>query len=605
MKRTMGKVILFFEGCTKAILSKPLFRILFCILICGLFYTAVFCIYPIQFETNDDSGQMYIYAGYFTGRPSAFIMMGISYFRGLIISGLYRLFPAFPCYLIFHVIIMFISSVIVSYCIIETANRYKTSFLLGVLFCILFLCVFTLRPVVLIQWTTVAGFPAVAAIALAITFVPLGKRQTVIRCALMAILILFSYIIRDEAFTPAVVVLCGILFYKSLKTKKIIFMSLAIMAFVFVGVITDKGITAHILKSQEWTEFYGIREQLVVNGEVVSVRNPEEKGLEPIEQYLVSSWCFLSEHMNADSLLSDSSMVEIKSSQKPIDIRLNTAIEALMPFFKDRHSRFLYIVLFALFVFAFILRSIVSSEQKNHDTLGIFCISNLILALSFILFHSFIAYICLVGDRQHFPARVQYMLMLLFAPYLIIASCALCGKFMKSSFYSKARFLIAFALIACIVIGIRLLSINELRVRKDFHEGMNTTMETIALHYPDYFFVYDGSLTTAVSSPFKVFTVRKPVNLMFWGGWNHFSPNWYEQLRCNGIDRLDYKSFLNDNVFLISLWDINISYQYNPFFAYMGNKFSDIEGFFNVVGEFPYNSGTIYVYKFFTKSESL
>jgi hypothetical protein len=113
MKKAMEKTTLFLENCANAIFSKPLFRILFCLLICGLFYIAVFCIYPIQFENNDDFGQMYIYAGYFTGRPSSFIMH-IPYFRGYIISGLYRLFPAFPCYLIFHTIIMFISSVIVS-----------------------------------------------------------------------------------------------------------------------------------------------------------------------------------------------------------------------------------------------------------------------------------------------------------------------------------------------------------------------------------------------------------------------------------------------------------------------------------------------------------
>jgi hypothetical protein len=465
--------------------------------------------------------------------------------------------------------------------------------------------VFTLRPIVLLQFTTAAGFPAAAAIALAITFEPLGKRQTITRCALMAVLILLSYIVRDQVFTPAVVVLCGILFFKSFRAKKIVIMSLAIMAFVLVSIITDKSITAHIAKSPEWAEYNEIDRRFVVNGEVISVRNPEEMGLEPIEQYLVSSWCFLSEHMNADSLLSVSNLPEIKSSPKPFAIRVKTAIEALMPFLKDRHSRFLYFVLLALFVFAFMLRFIVSSEQKNHDSLGIFCINNLILALSFVLFHSFIAYLCLSGDRQLFPARVQYMLMLLFAPYVIIASCALCGKFMKNSFYSKARFFIAFALIACIVIGIRLLSVNELRARRDFHEGMNTMMETIALHYPDYFFVYDGSLTTAVSSPFKVFGVRKPVNLTFWGGWNHFSPNWYAQLQRNGIDKLDYRSFLSDNVFLMSAWDININYQYNAFFTYMGNKFSDVEGFFNVVGEFPYNSGTIYIYKFFTTSENL
>jgi hypothetical protein len=216
----------------------------------------------------------------------------------------------------------------------------------------------------------------------------------------------------------------------------------------------------------------------------------------------------------------------------------------------------------------------------------------------FILFHCFIAYLCL-NDRHFFPERVQYMLMLLFAPHIIIAACALCGRLKN-----KARFFIVFALIACMVFGIRLISIKELRERKDFHEGMNVTMEQIALRYPDYFFVFDGSLTTALSSPFKVFGRQRPVNLMFWGGWNYFTPLWYEQLRSNGIDKLDYKSFLNDDVFLLSEWNINLNYQYNAFFPYMVKKFSDVEGYFDVVGEFPFNSGVIYIYKFFTNTKS-
>jgi len=596
----------FFEGCTNAILHKPLFRILFCLLMCAFFYTVVFFIYPIQFETNDDPGQMYIYAGYLTGRPSVYIPhSACSIFLGYIVSGLYGLFPAFPCYSIFFITVMLISSVIVSYCIIETAGKCGTSLLITALFCVLFLCVFTLRPFVLIQFTTVAAFPAAASIALAITFEPLSRGKTTIRCALIAILILLSYVIRRDVFTPAAVILCGVLFYKSLNAKRMIILFLAITAFVLVGIIADKNITAHVQKSPEWAAYNNFKKRFMPNGEVLSVRDLEEMGLEPIEQFLISDWCFLLECLNDGSLLNAANVPEIKSSHKSVAVRVKTATKALMPLLQDRHSRFLYFVLFAMFVFAFILLPTVPSTQETHDILGLFCISKLFLILAFIVFHCFIAYLCLFG-RQFFPTRVQYTLMMLIAPYIIIASCALCGKLVKKDFYEKARFFIVFALIACIVSGIQLLlSSNELQARKDALEGGNSVMERIALHYPDCFFIYDSSLLAASSSPFKVFGKRKPVNLMFWGGWSYLSPIWYRQLQLNGIDELNYRSFLNDNVFLLSRFDINTIYNYNMLFPYMENKFSEINGFFNVVAEYPFIAGAIYIYKFFTASEDL
>jgi len=598
------------ERYSNEILSKPMFRVLFCFAICALFYAVVFCIYPIQFETNDDYGNMYIYAGYFSGEPYP-IIMHLSTFLGYIITGLYRLFPGFPCYSIFFIAIMFFSSVIVLYCIIETANRYKTSFIISVLFCIFFLFVFTLRQVVLLQFTSVAAFPAAAAIALAITFEPLSKRRTIMRFSLIAVLTLFSYIIRTESLTSALVILCSVFFFKFLRNKEIVFMALPVLLFVLVGTNMDKNVKAKIANTPEWAP-HNTEPTRGVSMLGETIIPPEY--LDPIEQYCIGSWCHLTEYMTTDFVPDAYNLTEVKSSPESNSVKVERGKEALLPYFQNRHSRFLYFVLVAMFLFAFFMRSIISSEQKTNHTLGMFCVNRLFLIFAFILFHGFIAYLCL-NDRHFFPERVQYMLMLLFAPYIIIALCALCGKLQKKDFgwlnnetskkffNSKAHFFIILALIVCTAAGIRLLSVNELKARKNILEGMNNTMEKVALRYPEYLFIYDASLIPSITSPFKVFGVRKPVNLMFWGGWTWLTPTWIKQIQRNGLDKLDYKTFLNDNVFLMSAWDINTNYSYNAFFAYMGNKFSEEKGFFNTVGEFPYDTGTIYIYKFFTAEE--
>jgi len=374
MIRMLDKAMAFINRCSNTILSKPLFRVLFCFLICILFYTAVFCMYPIQFEGNDDHGYMYIYAGYFTGKPYAFLQ-NMSTFLGCIVSGLYKLFPAFPCYAIFYMVVMFVSSIIVLYCVVETAYRYRTSLHICALFCILFLCVFTLRPIVLIQFTTVAAFPAAAAIALTVTFEASGKRRTITRCSLLAVLILLSHIIRSDVFTPAFIILCSIFFFKSLKNKKMAFMFLPVLMFVLAGTNLDKNITARVVNTPEWDAYNNnaMFQKVGMKGETLIAA----EWLDPIEQYCISAWCFLTEYMNTDSLSNTNNTTEIKSTPEPISTSVKRAIarvkymvagvkyafennlkyakDALLPNFQNRHSVFLYSLLLAMFVLVFFL----------------------------------------------------------------------------------------------------------------------------------------------------------------------------------------------------------------------------------------------------------
>ena len=612
MKESIANTIRFFEHCSNAILTKLLFRVLFCFLICIIFFITVLFIYPIQFETNDDMGTMYNCAGYTTGNPSPYVFGISSIFLGYIVSGLYRLFPAFPCYAIFYIVIMFISSVSILYCIIESANRYGTSLVTGTLFCILFLCVFAFRPVVLIQFTTVAGFSAAAAIAFAITFEPSFKHKAIMRCAFIAILWFFCYIIRIDTFIPATIILCIVFVFKAFKNRKMLLMFGSVIMFILAGIVTDKIIRANVEKKTEWIEYHN-HFGLSLDIDFINTVSAEEIGIEPSEYYAILYWCYLTEHRNNEYMPIINNLGISKRSQGSFLSTVNSAINVLLPYFQNQHTRFLYFLLLAMFIVVFFLRYSAYSEQESNDILGSFRIGNIFLIFIFVVFHSFIAYLCLFKNR--FPARVQYMLMLLLASCITIFVCALCGKslkkvkeqqssgFINKYFGNKADIFVNFTLILCITLGVRLININELKDTKNYLEGMRNTAETIAMNNPEYFFVYDNSMVSSNSSPFKVFSQRKPVNLMFWGGAYFYSPMWYEQLECNGLDKLDYQSFIDDNVLLMSAYDINFNYQYNPFFVYMVNKFSDVKGFFDVVGEFPYNYGTIYVYKFFTTGE--
>jgi len=598
MKELFAKMIRFFERCSNVILTKPLFRALFCFLLCALFYTFVFCIYPIRLDTNDDGGIMYITAGYLTGTPNPHLPAFSSFFLGYIISGLYRLFPAFPCYAIFYITTMFVSCVIILYCIIETANRYNTSLAVSTLFCMLFLCVFALRPIILIQYTTVAAFSGGAAIALAVTSEPSIKRYGIMRYVAIAILWLFSYIIRVEVFIPTAVMLCGIFIFKFLENKKTAAAFASVILFVIVSIAADKGIRAYAEKDPVWAEyneFYKLG-SIGENIQYQELLSAEEMGIELYEKYSMIAWCYLVEHMNTEFLSNSIELAKSKIERESLLSKANSALNILLPFFKDRYSGFLYFLLLAMFITAIVFQYIKSARKKHKNALAAFCISNKLLIFVFLMFHCFIAYLCLFRGR--FPERVQYMLMLLVAPFIIINVCVLCGKLVK-----KVYFFMIFALIACNVFGMNQFNITELRAKKNWLEGTKSATEKIVLSNPNLFFISDGSLTTPIPSLFTVFGRKRPVNLMFWGGWFYFTPMWYEQLRCNGIDKLDYNSFLEDNVLLMSAWNLNENYLYNPFFSYMVSKFSEKNGFFNVIGEFPYDYGIIYIYKFFTAME--
>lgn len=91
----------------------------------------MYLIIPIGFETNDDSGMMYILAGYRTGTPE----IGTVYCNILwdcLISSFYRICAEVNWYIIIFVFLLFISNMMILKSILKICR--KKPILFGVVF---------------------------------------------------------------------------------------------------------------------------------------------------------------------------------------------------------------------------------------------------------------------------------------------------------------------------------------------------------------------------------------------------------------------------------------------------------------------------------------
>ena len=146
-------------------------------------------------------------------------------------------------------------------------------------------------------------------------------------------------------------------------------------------------------------------------------------------------------------------------------------------------------------------------------------------------------------------------------------------------------------LIACIIFSIVSIDINSLYNRKNQRESKCEVIEQYALSNPEKFIIYDINFVDAVPSPYKVFEEKRPINLTLWGGWYFYTPAWHEKIQQYGLDNLDYKSFLKDNVYYMST-NTGI---YTSFKSHMENR---LDGTFHIVDQLEWQGNAIYINQF-------
>lgn len=550
----LKNIISKFLSPTGLIIVKPMHNVLCSFVICALFLVGVVSLLPLFAESNDDAGIMYYFADYIVpGSPPIIDNTFTSALFGYIVRGLYILFPAFPCYAIFIIFVMFVSSVVVCYCISEAANKYNIPFIFCILFLLSFLFSFALIHFSAFNFTRVGGFAGSAAIALAITLTPTNERKSLIfRCALIAVFFSLSYIIRTDTLIPVGSILGSILCFKSFKNpQKNIFRKVELILIIVlttIVVFVDAFSTYKRTISEEfheWQKYRGQAMDFIKRDQI----NHDEIGISQIELDLIYSWCFLTENTGKEVF---KKIVELYGTHNTtIRLDLMHAINTFIQYYVELGIQWALIfnsgILSFLLIYALFLHFSVS--KKRNDILGLFNVSNKLIVFVFFLYFAILVLLSFAG---RLPGRVHTMMHLLIAPIYFIMLCALYGKLTQGI---KVKVIVAILLVVTLFCGIKSTDRNKIAAAMyQTQYAIYDAMVAYATNNPHNFYVRDLSTVLASSTIFRVYATEEsiPSNLLFWGGWSYFSTIWYKQLRHNGMEFLNWRSFLNDNVFLMT-----------------------------------------------------
>jgi hypothetical protein len=410
--------------------------------------------------------------------------------------------------------------------------------------------------------------------------------------------------------------LCGIFAIETARRRKIILPFLLITIFAAAAIISAEAFQAPAENAPGIAASRETLKQLdkAMNYNIRRFNTPEKAGITAAELDLIKGWCFLTENMGAKLLSEINESVESKKT--PADFLINAAKKffaiAASPLFFTPYLAFLLMGRFILPLSARTseggrppVYNAAPVRPKIYRTIKRFVIKNPIFAFIFIIFHCFIAYLCFKG---RFPPRVFHLLAILAGPPAIILFCNALGDFMKAPDRAVtlnmgrlpplriSRFrLIASSLAIFAAAGALSLACDGLKYGSRAKEAALSAVEGYAIANPQNLYVYDISLINKmIPSPLNVYRDKKPTNLMFWGGWDAFTPAWRERLRRNGISELDCRSFLGGRVFLMSEGG---SAPFSAFAEYMGELFPKDAGY-SVIDTFDAAGTAVSVYKF-------
>lgn len=154
---------------------------------------------PFIYQTNDDPFLKMILSGEMTGAPCARSFY-ISYPAGLLISGLYKLFPQLPWYGLFFCLAHFLTMVIVLYSLLKLEKSLPVRLLTTVLFSI-FSYGFLFLHIAELQFTTVTAIAGCGALFLFALSSPADSlRDTLKNHIGFLLLSVYSFSVRGQAF---------------------------------------------------------------------------------------------------------------------------------------------------------------------------------------------------------------------------------------------------------------------------------------------------------------------------------------------------------------------------------------------------------------------
>lgn len=541
--------------------SEKIYRkriFLWSLVIVALFLGFTWVMIPINFETNDDTGIMRYVSGAKTGSPEATVIFSM-YLWGKLCSSLYALNGNVPWYAVIFLILIGISLWTICYCIMYACGNDKKAVLTGGVIFVLLYCSMFLYYSVILQFTTVAGYCGIGAIAVLLAGLDRGYRQKVWANLLLFILTLFCINIRLEAgYMVLGTAYCigglELIFYcfferniENRKRLKRAAASLAVMTAALVVSITVEKATHTGTDWGEYQEFHQERVLYTDYGKLPYDDSEVYKAVGWSENLykLTNKWFFMDRNINTNTLrrINQERINQERINQENRERSIGL-LSVLVWMFHNERMILMQVLewggLLILYLF-YLLR------QRGV------AIRKLMAFLWPCIWGCGVLYFVYKGRIVRRVLESWTFLMVLPCVFQVIRDVRGNKRIPEIGVYATLLLLSA---------GSLLIKSGTYRIAKGVSDGADgdreiaREMDEYAVDRMDNLYIHDMSGCVS-GSPWNTYPEKKPYNLIFWGGSDYNSPLYYKQLKKNGFDSLYEEDFFRDNVFFISPNDID------------------------------------------------
>lgn len=569
------------------------------LLLTGLYFAWICGNIPIVYDINDDVAMRNVAAGVITGTPDAHLLH-IKYLLGLVISSLYRGFPGLDWYGIVMIGIVLFSFAMVLYRGLAAQKPFSWKIFYTLLWFVLFNFL-GMKHIVEFQWTVTAAMAGSAGIFLFYTSQTQDRFQSILEEGIAVFLLLLSLAVRDDVFLMIlpVAVLCFWWKYGSLKRNGRLPVTLchpAVPAALVLGVVLILAVEAFAYRSPEWKEFraYNVNREAIMDYygiptyeedpeiyEELDMTAQEAENLQRYSLYLTDD--LYSEKMAALAEYAKKVYLE----QHPVRERMKTALSDIREHLtKETYYGTNYLC------FAMILFAAAVCLRKNRRQLGLVIV---VLAV-WGVYWLYLGYRDRILERVGFALYLLAFLTMLAVWYRVIFLEIQPPEAQKAVRRRRAGQVAA----ACLCVLLAVAGIRAVqRIRSDvswrwsYNQEFLDVNRYMAEHEENVYFMTTFSIETYTDN----FTVSRDFafsNLLSVGGWHTFSPLENEKAAKLGITDAKHDIPQKDNVYVISLENINLRYMDRYYTSLYGEAYLGRE----LVERLDYGERVFEVYKF-------
>lgn len=540
---------------------RILAALLISFLITGIYFITAYQKLPFIYDINDDVAMRNVAAGVITGEPDAHLLH-IKYILGLVISGFYRFFPGLDWYglVLIGIVLFAFAMILYRGLAAERSLLWKGSY---VLMALLLLTCLGLQHMTAFQWTTTAAIAGASGIYLFYTSDEEEGRKALLEEGIAVLLILISLMVRDDVFL-LVLPIAGLCFwwkYGSFKKHgrwPVTLKHSWVPAVLAAGVILIVGIEAFAYRSSEWREFrtYNVNREAIMD--YYGLQNYEEDpaffdslGFTPEEAENLQRYSlYLTENLYSENMakLAEHSR-EIYLKSHPAGQRVREGLQQIYEHMgKDTYhlTNLLCLCMIAL----------TAGLAFGRDRRQL----NLVLSVLAV----WAAFWLYLGYRNRILERVGFGLYLLAFLTMLGIWYRLCAgkqeKTEKKAGFTEPLLTAAVCVFLALTAGMTWKTLEGNNTwRRDYNLQFLDVNRYMAEHLDNVYFMTTFSIETYTDN----FTIHRDFafsNLLSVGGWHTFSP--LENVKNEKLGITDPKRDIveKENVYLISLENVNLRY---------------------------------------------